>query len=47
MLTQEQAEAALRALPRPDREWVLSLPSKEAMAVIKLLVAFPGTRFEP
>lgn len=43
--THDEAAKALEALPKTEREWVLNLPAKEAMAVIRLLVAFPGARF--
>ena len=42
----EQAKVALATLPKADRDWVLSLPAHEATSAIRLLVAFPGARFE-
>lgn len=41
----ERAKAELDRLPKADREWVLSLPAREAMVAIRLLIAFPGTVF--
>lgn len=45
-MTFEEAKVALAAIPKADRDWVLSLPAKEAARVIEALVAFPGSSFE-
>ena len=39
------AHEALAALPRAQREEILSLPAREATTIIRLLVAFPGSHF--
>lgn len=44
-MTLEEAKVALAAIPKADRDWVLSLPAKEAARVIETLVAFPGSTF--
>ena len=46
MIDQDAAHAALAALTKAERNWVLSLPAKEGMVIIRLLIAFPGARFE-
>ena len=43
----EAGHAALAALPKRDRDEILSMPTHEAMTVIRLLVAFPGSRYGP
>lgn len=41
----EAGHAALAALPKDERDEILRLPTKEAMTIIRLLVAFPGSTF--